>query len=140
MEKIILVLDLCNRKSNIFKSIIHLQNIQALASLECVPIPSPQAKGTWTNLTKTHLKFEGFINQMHLVIWFYPPCYPKWLNLVELINKSLLSIALMWFVPLLDHKFPFLNNFEAFVETFFCHFWRFRQKTHINKQVAIIWV
>jgi hypothetical protein len=37
---------------------------------------------------------------------------------VGLIGSLLLSTSLVWFMPLLKHQIPLLNNFQTFVEEF----------------------
>jgi hypothetical protein len=48
-------------------------------------------------------KFQGFVNQVHLVTQLHPHWYPTSPTQVELINTLLSSMTFAWFTPLLDH-------------------------------------
>jgi len=63
-------------------------------------------------------KFQGFVNQMHLIIWLHFHQCPTKPTQIRLIGTLLSSMALTWFAPLLEHQSPLLNNFEKFHEKF----------------------
>jgi len=84
-----------------------LQTNQASTFLGCISTTQPQPKEPWINLPNkfdsTSSKFQGFVNQVHLVIQLHPHWYPTGPAQVRLINTLLLNMTLAWFSPLLDH-------------------------------------
>jgi hypothetical protein len=70
--------------------ITHLQTNQASTSLGCISTTQPRPKMPWINLPNkfdnTGSKFQGFVNQVHLVTQLHPHWYPTSPTQVELIN------------------------------------------------------
>jgi hypothetical protein len=79
-------------------------------------------KGPWVSLHDkfdgTHSKFQGFVNQVRLVIQLHFHWYPIGLVQVKLISTLLSSMAFLWFAPLLEHQSPLFNEFKAFIKYF----------------------
>ncbi len=100
----------------------YLQTNQISTSLGCISIVQPQQKESWISLHDKldgrWSKFQGLVNQMHLVIRFHLHRYPTGLAQVGLIGTLLSSIALVWFIPSLEHQSPLFNEFEIFLEEF----------------------
>jgi hypothetical protein len=118
MEKIFIVFRHMQQENQPFyEFLVHLQSIQTLTSLGCVHT-TPLMQKNHKLIDGIHSKFRGFFNQVCLFIWLLSHCYPSGLAQVNLINTLLLGTILMWFMPLLKHQSPLLNNFEAFNETF----------------------
>jgi hypothetical protein len=99
-----------------------LQTNQALTSLGCVLPIQPQPKEPRISLLDkfdgTRSKFQGFVNQVHLVIQLHLHRYPTGPIQVGFINTLLLSTTFAWFTPLLEHQSPLFNDFKAFLEEF----------------------
>jgi hypothetical protein len=66
----------------------------------------------------TCLKFQSFVNQVHLTIQLHQHCYPNDRTQVGLISTLLSGITLACFAPLLGCQSPFFNYFKAFLENF----------------------
>ncbi len=107
MEKVLLSLGILNRNQTFCESITHLQTSQVLTSLGCISITQPPPKEPWINLPNkfdnTRSKFQGFVNQMHLVVQLHPHWYLTSPTQVGLINILLSNMTFAWFAPLLDH-------------------------------------
>jgi len=82
----------------------------------------PQAKEPHTSLLDKfdgmHSKFQGFVNQLRLVIQLHPHQYPIGPTQVKLIGALLSGTTFVWFTPLLEHQSPLLNDFDGFLEEF----------------------
>ena len=63
-------------------------------------------------------QFEGFHNQVRLVIQMDPLRYPNNASRVGLVGILLSGTTLTWFTPLLEKESPLLNNFEEFISEF----------------------
>jgi hypothetical protein len=99
-----------------------LQTNQTSTSLGFALATQPQPKEPCISLLykfdNTHSKFQGFVNQVHLVIQFHLHHYSIGPAQVGLINTLLLGTTLVWFTFLLEHQSPLLNDFETFLEKF----------------------
>ena len=82
----------------------------------------------------TRSLFQGFLNQVRLVIQLHPNRYPTDVARVGLVGTLLCGTTLAWFAPLLEKKSPLLEDFEAFVKEFQASFGDTeRTRTAINK-------
>jgi hypothetical protein len=73
MEELFIIHRNLEQENQTFReSVAHLQINQVLTSLGCVLTTQPQPKEPHNNLPNkfdgTHSKFQGFVNQVHLVI------------------------------------------------------------------------
>jgi hypothetical protein len=63
-------------------------------------------------------KFRGFANQVQLLIFMQPLCYPTPTSQVGLIGTLLSGMALNSFSPILEKNSPLLYDFEGFMKDF----------------------
>ena len=77
--------------------------------------------------------FQGFLNQVRLVIQMHPTRYPTDASRVGLVGSLLSGIALSWFAPLLETNSPLLHNFEFVKEFKACFGDTDGARTAINK-------
>ena len=66
----------------------------------------------------TRSQFRGFLNQVRLVFQMHPTRYPTNSARVGLVRTLLTGTTLAWFAPLLEKKFPILDNFDEFIKEF----------------------
>ncbi len=123
MEEILVVLkNLEQENQALCESIVHLQTNQASTSLGCILTTKPQPKEPWISLPNkfdgTHSKFQGFVNQVYLVIRLHLHWYLTCPTQVGLINTLLSSTTFVRFALLLEHQSPLLNDFEMFFKEF----------------------
>jgi hypothetical protein len=82
------------------ESIAHLQGNQTLVMFGNIPKdPRINLPNKFDN---THSKFQGFVNQIRLIIQLHLHCYPNDSTRVGLISTSLSSTTLAWFAPYLE--------------------------------------
>jgi hypothetical protein len=77
MEEVLVVLKNFEHENQaLCEFIVHLQTNQASTFLGCIFTTQPQLKEPWINLPNkfdfTSSKFQGFVNQVHLIIQFHP--------------------------------------------------------------------
>ncbi len=86
----------------------------------------------------THSKFQGFVNQMHLVIRLHPHWYPIGPIQIGFIGILFLGITLVWFTLLMEHQSPLLNDFEAFFEKFNATFGDFDKEHMFSMKIQFL--
>ncbi len=66
----------------------------------------------------THLKFRGFVSQVHLIMQLHPRRYFDDTTHVGFVGTLLTRIAAAWFAPILKTSSPLLQDFNAFMAEF----------------------
>ncbi len=66
----------------------------------------------------THLKFRGFVSQVHLIMQLHPRRYFDDTTRVGFIGTLLTGTAATWFAPILETSSPLLQDFNAFMAEF----------------------
>jgi hypothetical protein len=70
------------------------------------------------NFDGTHLKFQGFVSQVRLLMQLHPHRYFDDTTRVGFIGTLLIGTTAAWFAPILETSSPFLQNFNAFMAEF----------------------
>jgi len=108
MDKVFIIhRNLEHENQALCESMAICKSIKFRLFLGCVSTTQPQPKEPHINLIDkfdgTCSKFQGFVNQMHLVMWLHLHRYPTSPIQIEFIGTLLLGWGFAWFTPLLKH-------------------------------------